>query len=720
MSLLIPTRRLFVTFVASLLVACGGGGDAAGGSDAPAPPAPQPAAAYTAAQRAEATARIAIRYEQLLDAGHAAPWEALRVYALAQPEFNAAGTGDGSLWARFTDGRFFVYMDNWRAVAMPDADAGAAPQAAAEAPTAGATSAKRRLAASAAAAALPALPAQVPASARAVFLRLTHDDFAYANGTIRRMQSALGARGWQFDSDRALTVDTLKRLQGQGFVFLSSHAAPYGEEGAKRYGIMTETQSSDDMEAAYKDDLDDGSLIYSRSRSWMVSQFGREYVLWGNSYPRYVATDGFVRKYMRFAANSLVVLMMCNSGSPEAAAVRQAFRDKDAGAVMVWNGPANPMGYPTVEALVDRMTGANRPVQRYGGVLNPPLVPNRAFAHADVETFLGKVGLLDQPPIEGIATTRIRFEGDRFALLNPVISALRATGRDKLILHGSFGSRPEPVITVGGHPVPVDRWATDGSEIEVTLPTGPADPPGSKGEVVVTVQGRSSNPRMLASWRGQIEYVSEEIYGAAPNIFRNRTLLKLHLRADAHAMRSEVDGPLLDNPYLVSMASDTRFEWVADGGCPTCHLFQSWSGSRQDIEPMYNIDASSPYPPDYSQPMVNPVFAAIQATTGQLQIYSGFGLLERMTVITHGVPVTTHPAALSLPDQTLFTTPRAPGQVGGLAQAIVLPFAWQQDIAAQHLERLVPGSSNDSAPHRHTIRWTTITASPQFHDRIGR
>jgi hypothetical protein len=706
-------RILFAALAVVWLAACGGGSSGET-PESPPPGGGQPPAAYTAAQRAEITARIAIQYEKLLEAHDPAPWETLRAYTLQQPEISAAGVGDGVLWARFTDGRHFVYVDNWTAVPMPEADAaGARPLQAAEPPP------QRRALAAAATASAPNHP-QVPASDRAIFLKLTHEDFAYADGLIRRMQDALRPRGWKFDSERVLSVDSLKNLQGQGFVFLNSHAALYGEEGSKRFGIMTETFSSDDFEAAYKPDLDDGSLIYARSRSWMVSHYGREYGLWGGTYPRYVATDTFVRKYMSFAPNSLVVLMMCNSGADKAAALRQAFLDVNAGAVMAWDGSANPMGYPAVEALVDRMTGANRPVRRYDGVLNPPLVPQRAFEYADVATFLDKQGLLDQPAIEGTETTRIRFFGDRFALLNPVITALRATGRDKLILHGRFGSRPEAAIMIGGHPVAVDRWAADGSEIEVTLPTGPNDPPGSKGEVVVTVQSRSSNVRVLGSWRGDVEYMHEEIYGAEPDVFRNRSTLRLHLRADAHAMRTEVDGPLLDNPYLISMASDTRIDWVADGGCADCHLFQSWSGSKTGLEPMYNIDASSPYPPDYSQPMVNAVFGAIQATSGQLQLYAGLGQFQTFTVTSHETPVRTHQAALRLPDQTLFATPRPPGSVGGLTQALALPFAWQQDIGAEKRERLVQGGSSDSAPQRHTIRWSAINASPAFDDRIGR
>jgi hypothetical protein len=273
-------RTLLALILAVALSACGGGG-----SDTPEDtPPPADGTAFTAEQRAQATARIAVRYEQLLEANDPAPWDALRAFTLQQPEFSAAGLGDGLLWARFTDGRVFVYFDNWSKANLPEpaaADAEPAPPVrAAIAPPATPEQRMQALAAAAAA------PPEVPGSDRAIFLKLVHEDFNYANGLIHRMQSALQPRGWTFDTERELTVASLKKLQGHGFVFLTSHASFYDDHGVPTYGIMTETFADAIASFANKDDLDDGTLMYSRDRGSLLTNFGREYGLWGGSYPR--------------------------------------------------------------------------------------------------------------------------------------------------------------------------------------------------------------------------------------------------------------------------------------------------------------------------------------------------------------------------------------------------------------------------------------------------
>ena len=692
-----------------ILAACGGGG-----ADDPQSGSPPPAA-FSAEQRAEATARIAIEYEKAIEAQHPAPLEAARDYALSQPEFAAAGIGDGLVWARFTDGRTFVYFDNWGRVTLPEPapESGTAP-AAQRATEAAAPAQLRTLAA--AAAALP----EVPGSPRASFLKLVHPDFSYADGLIQRMQAALKPRGWVFDEDRELNVGTLKKLQNHGFVFLTSHASWYDDRGISTYGIMTESYADTLAEIANKDDLDDGSLMYSRERGSMLSRFGREYPNWIRSWPRYTASAHFVRKYMSFAPHSLVVLMMCNSGTEGASDLRQAFFDKGAGTVMAWNGYANPYGYAAVDLLVDRMTGANRPVQIDEGVTLPPTAqPQRAFEKKDVITFLQKSGVLNQPGVDNHAPTTIEFFGEGFQLFHPVLASLRATGKDKLILNGSFGSLPQPFVEIDGTPVVVDRWESDGREIELTLPTGPGDPPGSMGRVVVQVGELRSNPRQLRSWRGKLSHQYEELYGAAPNVFRNRALAHLHIRADAHGQRDEVDGPVRNNSFLVSVASDSRAEWLAEGGCPTCHLNHEWSGRREDQEFAYDIDPSSPYPPDFTRINNHNALFMINAVDGKLQAFLQMGNLSDFTVTHYEVPVRTTEERFHAPDPALFFPSPTGPWTGDMPLAAPLRFDAEQRVAAQKLVKEVDGSGG-RVLKRHTIEWGAFTASPAYDPKIGR
>jgi hypothetical protein len=416
-----------------------------------------------------------------------------------------------------------------------------------------------------------------------------------------------------------------------------------------------------------------------------------------------------------------VVLMMCNGGTTGAADMRQAFFDKGAGTVMAWDGYANALGYPAVELLVDRMTGANKRVQIGEGVyLEPPAVPNRAFEKADVVAFLQNKGVLDQPGIDGKSTAKIRFFGEGFSLFHPVLTSLRATGRDKLILNGRFGTLPQPLITIDGTAVAVDRWKADGSEIEVTLPTSPSDPPGSKGAVVVSVGGRTSNPRMLTSWRGDMEFVYEELYGAEPNVFRNRLIGHLHVRGDGHGVRTEVDGPVANNTFLVSVASDSRAEWKADGGCPDCHLFEQWSGEKKDLEFSYNVDPSSPYPPDFTKLVNNNAIAMINAVDRKLQLFVQIGATDDFTVTTFGTPPTIGSSRLNRPDSEVFWPMPTGPWTGEMPGAAPLKFGSGQSVTPEKHQKVVPGSNPSAVDKRHTIQWGAFSASPEFDDRIGR
>src|SRR5690349_9240524 len=105
----------------ALLAGCGGGAadPAAASNEGGSTPPPTTTTAYTAAQRSEITGRVALKYEELLAAGVADPRQALRDWAAQQPEFSEAGLEEGSLWARFTDGRYFVYIINASTMKWP-------------------------------------------------------------------------------------------------------------------------------------------------------------------------------------------------------------------------------------------------------------------------------------------------------------------------------------------------------------------------------------------------------------------------------------------------------------------------------------------------------------------------------------------------------------------------------------------------------------------------
>jgi hypothetical protein len=669
-------RRLLLAVFSgamALLGACGGGGDSSSGSD-------DPTSQYSASERSAATGRIAEKFEELASAGGAtdAAWNALRDWVLTQPEFVAAGVGDQLLWAQFSDGRYFMYTDNWRTPAEQEITQ----RPSGPATTLDETTATRML--------LQSAVGEVPGSADAVILGMKGaGEFDTNAPMLARMGKALTERGWKVAPDRLLTIESLKNRGKMGFLFVTTHSGIFGPTGQKEFAFMLETQVSAFNEGENKADLSDGSLIYHRDRtSWQRFGLGAQ--------PRYAATAKFVSKYMKFAPDSLLILLSCHSGSAQGAGFRDALTKAGAGTIIGWDGNSSPNAYPTVDLLMDRLTGQNQ-VQR----VTPA---NRPFNLDKVWADLDKKGLLTNPPPPpepgepAYTEAYVKRFGSGSAVLNPIIHALQATG-DKLTIHGEFGSEPGSV-SVGGVPVtPV--WAADGKKIEALLGNA------THGEVVVTARGRRSNVRVLADWRGSVTYAqeSQEVTGCDEAWFHNTVVIGLHLRADAHGMREEIDGPVKNNPYPIVPAPDTRATWTAGGSCPD---HTSWSGSgaftfRTDLDPS---------DPSGELPTGNRLTARIDTVEGRFQLGGVFGHEERKTVVSLG---TTRQQALTFDTELAGFVNRGPDFTKLLPYGTFLPFGTQLNVgASQHQQ------AHDVLPHRLTVRWSALSASPAYDDGIGR
>lgn len=529
-------RMLWLAGATALLAlaGCGGGGSSDAGASAPGSPAP---GTLSVEQRSLATGRLAERFEQITggaDTATAEMWEQLRAWAVQQPEFSDAGVGDQLLWARFRDGRYFLFTDNWRPL----------PQ--------------QPLAALITELAPAALLKNASTTTDALMLSDSDEAFNAVAPVMDRMAAALHRSGWAPTARRELRIDTLKRQGELGFLFLTAHSGIFGPTGGKQFAMVTDDLVTEEGDVSYASELEDGSLIYHRDRRFL------EWLGITNNM-RYAITARFVDRYLRFSPDALVILASCHSGSAEAAGFRSALHMRGAGTIVGWEGNTNPQAYEMVDLMVDRLSGMN--------AVRKVTPPNRPFNFDDVWNYLEQKGLLLTPgPEVGDSSTPVRRFGTGFQILQPVLAALELTGIDKLRLHGDFGEAPA-TVTVGGTQVAA-TVVQPGKVLQVHLG------PQAHGDVVVTARDRRSNRRVLGSWRGSVRYRQTFDDACAQEVFSNTVEYHLHLRADMHEIRHAIDAPPVSNMRMLMPASDTAGSWSARGRCSrAADDYRTWSGS---------------------------------------------------------------------------------------------------------------------------------------------
>lgn len=687
----------FILLLLLTLAGCGGGGGGgAGGTGGPGPgpdtgPGAQlPESQYTIEQRTIVTGRIAEKYEELIASNNPDRWQALKDFTLAQPEFSQAGIGENLLWAKFTDGRYFTFTDNWKNPASPPTEEPPPETQAMRAPL------SKQLAAASSSS------SELPSGNNALFLMFNGTEFKESNAegangvrTIGLASSALKKRGWNVLPDRALTLDAVRNRGDLGLLYMNSHSATFGEPGQEQFAIIVDDQATLANEIKYADDIKDGSLIYNRKREAFWHDTGLY------TPPRYAFTASYIKKYITFTSNSLVVLMMCNAGTAEADKLRQAFHDSGAGTIIAWHGGSNWNGYKALDLLFDRLTSVN--------VFNPKDPPNRAFHFEDVWTYLQERGVLSHANEDG-GTSFIKRFGNGFDLSNPVIAELQVTGNDKMFIRGEFGTVPGSV-TIGGTPV-ASTWVegSGGTIIAVNLPTGADDPPGSYGDVVVTARSRDSNPRTLMSWRGLVTYTYEDLpWDDASGTLSNTVTVNLHLRADPFAIRKKVDGPLTNNTWNVIPASDTKANWSANGTRSAGgEFFESWAGAGNLA---YTYPVAAPTESAFT------MHARIDAVERRFQLSPYFTMKPLVAITRHDGNNTTEPLRFPFdsfgfydPDNLHMFVDHHPFTYG-----TYIPLNQWMDVPAS--SQVVDAGDG----RRVTVRWSAMTAKPAFNSHgIGR
>lgn len=688
--------RAVAAGMTAAISACGGGGGGSGTpyTDVPdrgdADPHGEGESGFTAGQRSAITRRAHEKYMELVTARTPEPMQVLSQWLMTQPEYDSAGASTDSAWARFTDGRYFLYTDSWPRVDLSN-----------DGPVESELRAGDRMVKTG----LVGGRKEIPSSDLAVVMAADDSGaFAAVKGMQQNVAKMLEDQGWRIHGDRAFTLEAISALANveMGIFYVAAHGGMFGPKDKQEYVFITETRATAENETKHQADLETGRLIYHRDRN-------REKEVTGEQQPPCLAiTASFVQKYLKFSDGALVVTLCCNSGSPMAEGFRSALGGGKAITHVAWDGNGNDYGARSMEYMFDRLTSANKQ--------EPAKPNNRAFDMDDVWEFMGKKAtrqirpnLLVSPGLHESwefwkSDAYIKRFGAGFDLSNPVISELSVDRDDRLYIHGNFGTEPGEV-SIGGAKVAVETW--DNDKLEIILPTGASDPPGSHGDVVVTARKRTSNRRVLTSWRGTVEYTFENLpYPGTTGLLRSVITVDLHLRGDAHELRTAVDGELKRTVRHFIPASDTKVTYNASGTNSGGLITTTWSGS-----------GSVPYKGTPGEGNWFAMNTAIDAVGGLLKI-SPAALTQDLLLVKTTTAAGSKDTKSFLP---LYT--KALGYInafGGDTVAYGTAFVLDasRNVAPYDKRLAVPDFPPDTTWMR--VKTSGMTANPPFDDTVGR
>lgn len=537
-------QRTIAATLLILLVACTtpfappSSGDASGPSQ------------FSTAERIAAMDRVELEYERLLKSNPSMALEALANFTRVQPEFEMAKASNGIVWARFKDGRVFVFLDNFDGNAK---SSGAKALNEARVPsriTANVLNPPTLAAA--------ATNSVLPATNTALLMRQDVEDTAGNDAGMNQIQQSLEKRGFVVDRRNTIKIEQLKAVSNlPSVLYIHAHGATWywdNREETLEYSIMTDDLISSANDTLYKDDLSTGRLVYTRVRARRLDPNE-------TTTGRYAVTGRFFAKYVKLAPNALVYMNACNSAESQATLFRQSL---GAGVYIGYDGSTTDFGYEPAAYFFDRLLGGN--------IAEPPKPHGRGFTLDEVWAAMPKRRHAQRPdvnyltdPVNGSALRRF---GNGLRLLAPNIKSLRFPGQDiMLIVTDVPPDEPDLRVKIGGKVVP---HGAEGNHIRVQLDASMV------GDVTLEVRSLRSNARVITSWRVPVTFRAWMAPGSGET--GNLTVnFDLHLRADAYEVRDTVDGPLREegNAFYASMDSQARF---AFGGTVGPGVYQG-SGS---------------------------------------------------------------------------------------------------------------------------------------------
>lgn len=366
------------------------------------------------------------------------------------------------------------------------------------------------------------------------------------------------------------TVDEIKSWSSDGnplgVLFWQVHGCAYAKpDGSEGIALVTRQFASTDLSfGAYKDMRQSGELLLAIDDKQTV--------------PFYTVTSAFVRKYMKFAPHSVVVLDACCAAAPELA---NAFIDAGAGSYASWNWLSGDFSSTPCLKVFDRLLGKNE---------EPPISTpkERPFGLQAIRWWMTNMGYDIDPspkyPEQTWPNARLTWfhHGQTPAnILKPGImrmiqeAANTAEPFTKLLIEGDFGTDPgvsKRKVYWGGVEIPVLRWhPTEGILIRL-----PQVPPTGNLEVHLQKSYYLTKSNVVPVTEWAIPFTFDV---SSNGSLKSKMEITVKFRGDIHGSRGM---PEMDPQYLSTHfvnAGDSTGSISASGVYyPSSNSWTTWTG----------------------------------------------------------------------------------------------------------------------------------------------
>ncbi|HVJ47301.1 MAG TPA: hypothetical protein VM511_12990, partial [Luteolibacter sp.] len=391
----------------------------------------------------------------------------------------------------------------------------------------------------------------------------------------------LSSNQYQVTQFPSTTVDQVQQwcaAKELGALFWQSHGCPYtlapNKEGI---GLVTRQFAPDYLiEGKYKTLVKAGELKFAiDDNPWKI--------------PYFTIPAKFVRKYFKFAPNSIVVVDACFGASPELA---ESFKDAGCGSYASWDWLSGPWSGTPCLKIFDRLLGMNQEPP----VSNPI---ERSFSLKMTRWWMSAFDFdVDPSPMyenqsrPNAKLTWTHHPDTPAHILKPTI--MRVLHEDawpsepyaKYLIEGDFGDDPGEglrEVLWGGLPMKVVRWSPyDG--ITIRMPSSP--PVGSIQVVMKKNFTTRSNAVPITEWAVPFTYEAKGDGGLLATL-----KMTAKFRADIHGSRGN---PEMPPQYLGALFSNMAdcYGTVSGTGThsPSAGTTITWSGGSNLTSVDHNVD----------------------------------------------------------------------------------------------------------------------------------